>query len=466
MNRAELESLDRVALLNLAARAAQLEARNAELETRLADMDRRFAELEARVFRGAAPFGRPEGKRSPSPKRPGRKGGHEGVFRTRPSDKEVDHWIEVLLEHCPHCGEGLAPETDEVVEQTIIDTPPVRPEVTRLVTHRNVCCRCGQHVASTHPHQVSTATGAAGTHLGARALAFAAALNKAFGLTMRKSCAVLRELLGLSLSPGGLAQALARMAARLEAEDEALLEALKAEPVLHTDETSWWVGRSGFSLWVVTNRAGTCYRIVPSRSRAEAEALMGDYTGVLVSDCLNIYDNLTPNQHKCYAHHLKEISKAQEDPRAAASPYLHDLRMLLLTAMALKAGKADLPAAVIANTRQALEASADRLLNSPRTEANAAAAAPLEEKLRQRLFKQRDHLFTFLDHDAVDATNNLAERQLRPAVISRKLSCGNKTERGARTWEVLTSLAATCRQAGISFADFLAPRLALAPSKS
>ena len=88
----------------------------------------------------------------------------------------------------------------------------------------------------------------------------------------------------------------------------------------------------------------------------------------------------------------------------------------------------------------------------------------MEEKLRRRLRKQRDHLFTFLDHEAVDATNNLAERQLRPAVISRKLSCGNKTERGAGTWQVLASLAATCRQTGTSFADFLVPRLTLSPA--
>jgi hypothetical protein len=50
--------------------------------------------------------------------------------------------------------------------------------------------------------------------------------------------------------------------------------------------------------------------------------------------------------------------------------------------------------------------------------------------VRKRLNKRRDHLFTFLDHDGVDATNNLAERQLRPAVIARKISCGNKTQKG------------------------------------
>jgi len=463
MNRAEVDSLDKTALVELVLRQAE---RIAQLEARLAEQEQRLAELERRAVRGAAPFARPESKRSPSPKRPGRKGGHEGLFRVRPPDEEVDCRIEVPLERCPHCGDRLTGERDQVIEQTIIEVPPLRPQVIRLVTHRNVCCGCGQDVSSSHPLQVSTACGAAGTHLGPRALAVAANLNKGLGLTMRKTCAVLRELAGLKLSPGGLAQALARIAGRLESEDDALLKGLKAEPVLHADETSWWVARSGFSLWVLTNQAGTCYRVVSSRSRAQAEVLLGDYQGVLVSDCLNIYDGLTPHQHKCYAHHLKAISKALEDPRARRSDYLSDLRALLQGAMALKAVMTALPPAQVALARQSLETSADRLLSSPRTVVDAAEAAPVEEKVRERLRKQRDHLFTFLDHPAVDATNNRAERELRPAVISRKLSCGNKTDSGARTWEILASLAATCRLTGCSFVDFLIPRLILAPSQA
>ena len=80
-----------------------------------------------------------------------------------------------------------------------------------------------------------------------------------------------------------------------------------------------------------------------------------------------------------------------------------------------------------------------------------------------RLWKQRDHLFTFLERAEVPATNNLAERQLRPAVIARKISCGNKTPKGAHAWEVLASIAATCRQTGKSFIQSLADRVGLAP---
>jgi hypothetical protein len=92
---------------------------------------------------------------------------------------------------------------------------------------------------------------------------------------------------------------------------------------------------------------------------------------------------------------------------------------------------------------------AHKLLDAPRGQ-------PQEESVRRRLYKQRDHLFTFLDHDQVEATNNLAERQLRPAVIARKISCGNKTPGGAAAGQILASLAATCAQRAQSFITTLA----------
>jgi transposase len=460
MTRAELESLDKASLVEVALRLAE---RGAELEARQIDLERRFDELSRLVVRGAAPFSRPESKRSASPKRPGRKGGHEGASRQRHSDGDVDEWIEVPLERCTRCGAGLASETDKVVEQTLIEAPVVKALIIRLVTHRNRCACCGTKCASTHPLQVSPAQGAAGVHLGPRALALAAELNRGMGLTMRKTCEALRRLAGISLTPGGLSQLLTRVAGRAEPLYEDVLARLKAGPVLHTDETSWWVGGRGASLWVLTSPAGTAYRVVASKTRLAAEALLGGYEGVLVSDCLNLYDGLTPTQHKCYAHHLKAISKALENPKSRGSAYLNELRLMLITASAIKEVQASLRSDHVATMRKALDANAERLLGSPRNNPTDEAAA-IEEKVRLRLRKQQDHLFTFLDHQAVPATNNLAERQLRPAVISRKLSCGNKTEAGAKAWEILTSIAATCRQTGQSFTDLIAPTLVLKPT--
>jgi transposase len=86
---------------------------------------------------------------------------------------------------------------------------------------------------------------------------------------------------------------------------------------------------------------------------------------------------------------------------------------------------------------------------------------PGDVKVRNRLIKHREHLLRCLEEPRAEPTNNRAERSLRPAVIARKLSCGNKTQNGKQTWQVLCSLAATCHQRGQDLIEFITPRLAL-----
>lgn len=431
-----------------------------EYQQKLKTLQNEVKSLKEAEFTGSvAPFRIDERKRSQPPKRPGRKPGHPGTWRQSPPPSERDEHIEVPLALCPDCGHDLEVGNQRVIEQTIIEAPIVVPRVIRLRTYRNHCDHCDAQVSSHHPLQVSTATGAAGTHLGPRALGLAATLNKDLKLPMRKSTQVLNQLLGLKLSPGGLSQALDRVAGRMKGDYEQMLETLRQSDVIHTDETGWWVGGSGYTLWVYTNKESTYYQVVNSRSRATAEAILGHaFDGVLVSDCLSIYDGLEGVQQKCYAHHLKALSKVLKSEAGKGSAYLLELRALLHTALLLKRLKAGLPAAQRKTLRQSLETRFEQLLSEPRPPDDQGQQ---EEKVRKRLRKQQDHLFTFLDYSAVDATNNLAERQLRPAVISRKLSCGNKTSKGANTWAILASLAATSQQRGDSFIEQVAHAMVL-----
>jgi transposase len=412
----------------------------------IAALEERVGQLEEALRQsgggpGAAPFRIDPHKRKALPKKPGRSGGHRGEFRIAP--ETVDHTIEVPLKQCPACGSAIEKTTS--LEQTIIELPLVRPLVVRLITHRARCGRCGQVAQSAHPLQVSRACGAAGTHLGPRALASAGLLRHGVGLTLRSCCAVLDKFFGLRVSAGGLSQALDRLAKRMEDSYEQLAAQLHSTPVVYTDETSWWLQNERSMLWVFATSERTLYRVVAHRDRATFHQMIRpDYAGVLVSDCLSVYDDATALQHKCYAHHLKAIAAAQV-ARATPSEWLHRVEALLKNAITLGKERAELDEQQWQRELGALRLAAHAVLEeSPR-------ACPQEEAVRARLWKQRDHLFVFLEHSGVDATNNLAERQLRPAVIRRKLSCGNKSPRGARTFEVLTSLAATCRQRGEDF---------------
>jgi len=83
---------------------------------------------------------------------------------------------------------------------------------------------------------------------------------------------------------------------------------------------------------------------------------------------------------------------------------------------------------------------------------DALMAAPWQDRQARRLLKRfrrhREHLFTFLDDPAVPADNNHGERAIRPAVIIRKNTYGNRSQRGADTQAVLMSIYRTLKQRG------------------
>src|SRR6202795_5201952 len=199
---------------------------------RLAQLEKALEEAQRVAHRQAAPFRGDPQKRAVAPKRPGRQRGHPGACRPKP--EQIDESLEVKLCSCPQCG-GTQFKDQHTIEQLIEEIAPVRPQVIRLTTYHATCAGCGQTVRSTHPWQMSLASGAAGVHLGPRALA--ADLNKAKGLSMRKTCAILGDCFGLQRSPGGLSQAMDRLAAKVKPQYEALARELRQAPTLHSDET-------------------------------------------------------------------------------------------------------------------------------------------------------------------------------------------------------------------------------------
>ncbi len=437
----------------LSATVGRLTEELSQLREQVKQLQGQLEQAQAVAARQAAPFRRPERSKKPpgQHRRPGRRAGHRGACRRVPP---INQTVEVPLSCCPHCGGGIGPVRR--VEQIIEEIPPVRPVVYKVVTYRATCERCGE-VRSRHPLQTSDATGAAGVHLGPRAIALAAALNKFHGLTMRRTCKILRELAGLDLTAGGLSQLVDRVADRVEGDYEDLINRIRGSPAVNADETSWWVGGPGWWLWTFTAPELTVYRVDRSRGSKVVEQTLGeDFAGVMVSDCLSSYDPATYRKHKCIAHHLRAIEAAGRLPGQTDPTYLRQWTLLLKSVLALHRlwQQQVLSDEDIAAKRLALEAWTDQLLA-------AAPAQSGDQRVRNRLAKQRPHLLGCLKDVRVEPTNNRAERSLRPAVIARKLSCGNKTDRGRRSWEILASLGATHRQTRSDFVDYLARRVAL-----
>jgi transposase len=431
----------------LRAAVAELERRVAELTAENQALHDQLDESRRQAARQAAPFRRRDSQKVPEDrkKRPGRPKGHPGSHRSVPA--QVDEHIEVPLPACPHCGGAV--EAVEPIEQFIEEIPPVRPRVTHLITYRGRCPDCGE-VHSTHPLKTSEATGAAGSQLGPRAQALAATLNKQHGLTMRTTCRVLDDLVGLHLSPGGLAQLVQRVAHKAETPYAALIVDIRAAAAVFVDETSWYVGAPGAWLWVFTTTTEAVYRVESSRGRDVVTGTLGEgFGGVLVSDCLSSYEKVPYRTHKCIAHHLKAISEARRRPDTAQTGYLDEWRLFFQTVIGFYRARPHMSAEEFAERRQRLEGWLDRLIATPRT-------GPGEVAIQNRIGKRRDSILTCLNEPAAEPTNNRAERDLRPAVIARKLSCGNKTAAGKRSFEVLRSVATSCWKRGHDAVSFIA----------
>lgn len=438
-------------IAELEAQLQQAKAENAALKEQIAQLQRQIAELERSGKRQATPFSRR--KRKADPKRPGRKAGRGRFsFRAKPKTEEVDETKEEPLCSCPDCGGPLADMNEH--EQFEIDIPKVRPKITRYVTHSGYCSQCRRRVRSRHPEQISEATGAAGVLIGPRAKALGADLKHRLGVPYAKISELMQVAFGLDFTRSGACQADARLAQQARPVYEELIELISQSAIVHADETGWRIGTLSAWLWVFTNRQITVYTVEESRGHEVVVEILGqEFAGILSSDCFAAYDHQSLAnwlKQKCLGHILNELSRMEEAKSRGAVRFAQDVIAVLRAALALRAQKPKLLPVDFAAEAVKIEARLDKLIDEKRR-----LMDPDNARLAKRLRKQRAHLLRFLYVDGLDATNNQAERMLRPAVITRKTSGCNRTKDGAETHSILASVLVTCRQQALPILDFL-----------
>lgn len=440
-----------VRLAELEAQLRQRDVLIEQLQRRLAELEQRLAELERAAQRQATPFARK--RRKANPKRPGRKAGQgRFTFRSRPTPDQVTETHEQALDACPRCGGPVTDVKDH--EQFVVDLPEVQPTVTRYLTHSGHCAPCGLRVRSRHPEQISQATGAAGVVIGPRAKALAADLKHRLGVPYGKVAEILAVGFGLPVSRGGLCQAEARLAEQARPVYAELLDLIRQSAIAHVDETGWRIGTLAAWLWVFTNRDLTVYTIAAGRGHEVVVQMLGAaFAGILVSDCFTAYDHQALAawlKQKCVGHLLKDLSELRESKTGGAVRFAREVTTVLRAALTLRDQKRLLTPADFAAQAAQLEGRLDALIATRRQWTDADNA-----RFAKRLRKHREHLLRFLYVDGLDATNNQAERMLRPAVITRKTGGCNRTPGGAETHTILASVLATCRQQGFSILDSL-----------
>lgn len=401
---------------------------------------KRIAELLAKTqgphkIDPATPSGqRPIYTKPPVPKRKGKPGARPGhTPARRPEPQRIDDRKEHRLESCPCCG-GPLQRCDRKRTRTVEDIlEDLRTVVTEHAIHRDYCPACKKHVEAVVPDALPNAK------IGNRAVALSAWLHYGVGVSISQ----VQELLGgqfqTHLSAGGLVAAWQRLAEVLQPWYVQIGLDAKASAVLHADETGWRMNGKTWWLWCFANRLTCYYMLDPSRGSPALEKFFAEaFDGVLVTDFWAAYDAFCRERQCCLVHLLRELEKVDERNSSAEwKAFAKMLRRLVRDGIRLRK-RADFTPEKYRSRIHRIDRRLVALSEVTYGDADAA-------RLAKRLWRHSDELFTFLDYPEVTFDNNLAERMIRPAVILRKISQTNRSEKGAAVQAVLMSVYRTLK---------------------
>lgn len=356
-------------------------------------------------------------------------------------------------ERCPHCGGTHFVNLKDGTPTQQVELKEIPFDVTDHIPQSGTCSSCGHSVTGEIPEGSQY-------FYGPRFTAFVASLVS-HGVSRRVVEELLRDA-GLfvtnhgepiRISQGGIQRMLDRSSTALREHYEALLGLARISPVNNIDETSWRqfgpLGRIPYLLWVMASALVTVFMIHKERSRDAFLELIGGWGGYLVSDDYAVYVSW-PQAYRqtCLAHLIRAAKRLTEYANpdiAECGRNLHAILCRLTKWQDTEPSEAE---------RKRLQG---RLYNILLENAEASDDSGV---LCRRLLRNWPCLFTFFASEHIPATNNHAERQIRAAVVRRKISLGSTSEKGFRWMERHLSVLLTCRQNGWSFFELLRDAIA------
>ena len=208
------------------------------------------------------------------------------------------------------------------------------------------------------------------------------------------------------------------------------------------------MGRNGY-VWVLTSLEEVAYFYTPTREGDTIQAMLKDFSGVLVSDFYAAYDAIECPQQKCLIHFIRDLND-----ELLKHPYDDELKRLvgdfagLVKPMVETVDRRGLKKRFLGKHRISVDRFYKRL-------ADGFGASEAARKIVERLQKNRNKMFTFLDFDDVPWNNNNAEHAIKAFASLRRVIEGTTTEKGLRDFLVLLSVCETCKYKNVDFLDFL-----------
>jgi transposase len=449
------------------ARIAEQDAKNAaqaaqivELESRVEALLRQVTELTERLGRHSGNSNLPPssdppgvrgqrpGKRGKGKRRRGGQPGHRGSRRMLVPAERVDDVVDFYPEHCEHCTQALPRTPDPQAKRyQYTELPAFEPHTTEYRRHCVGCPRCGGKTLAPYD-----AAAIPRSPFGPRLMAAIALVTGVYHLSRRKAVSFLSDLLGVRISLGAVSQVEDRVSEAVVPMVEEACARVANATVKHTDGTSWLQAGVMLSLWTIATVCTTVFKIVKDGSADTLKQMFGALRGILVSDratALNFW--AMARRQICWAHLLRKfVSFAERDGPAGQ----FGRELLEYTGILFEYWTDHRDGTLSRDTLRVWMAPLQKQFETLLERAVAADLAGVSGSCAD-ILRHREALWTFVDREGVEPTNNHAERELRAFVLWRKRSFGTQSERGNRFAERLMTVAHTARKQGKNVLELL-----------
>lgn len=376
--------------------------------------------------------------RQSSGKPSGGQPGHPGHFRALAQASEVDEIVVCEVDSvCECCGKSAIIPTGEPSRHQVYELPAIRLSLTEYQLAKGRCQACG------HPQKAPLPDGVTWGITGPRLTSLMTLLVSDYHLSRREVQRFLREYFNFTLSLGTIFNKQRLVNTVLEAPVNDLLPIVKSSPV-NMDETSHARDGKRHWLWVMASREAAYFEITPSRGKKIARRLLVGFQQILTTDRYSVYTVLDSSQRQlCWAHLKRDFTRFSERKEPVIARIGEELlaleSQLFVLWYAFKESHF---------TREELNRRAGALRKAVGEALEKGSYTAPELRLArfcQNLLKDFWALWTFLEVEGVEPTNNHGERCLRPWVIWRKKYFGTRSDYGSEFVARTASMKMTCR---------------------
>lgn len=364
----------------------------------------------------------------------GGQSGHVGVSRGIP--QRIDQIVRVFLKTCPHCNCKLK-RSDTFETHVVEDIPSleqIRTQVTQYKAERQWCGNCHKEVLA-KPKMVIPHC-----RLGLNLIIQVLIFKYVCRMSLQVLVETLYQTYGVKVTEGGIINLLKKARKYLGSDYGKLLKAVRGSPLKHADETGWRISGANCFLWAFLTKTCVYYTIEETRGGDVARTALADSskTDVLVRDDYAGYKKLPLNQQSCWAHLLRVSREEANQPKS--SKQMNNLHFTLKN---MYQDLLDITSQPFNQTlrKQIYLKYSGKLHKLMSIKFKAKDA----QRVQNRIKHQGNNLITALLYPDIPLTNNLAERQIRPAVVVRKISGGSRSTEGAETFATNFSVIQTIR---------------------